>query len=104
LSVADPYGTDVGGTATIVDDCSIEIDNFTYDGTGIDVRIYGGLGGDYDSGFALTQDLLKAGGYFGELLLATLPEGRTLDELDGISVWCVTVGADFGSGNFSELD
>jgi hypothetical protein len=30
----------------------------------------------------------------------TLPEGRTLDELDGISIWCVAVGVDFGSGRF----
>lgn len=91
----------VSGTATIVDDCTIVIDEFSYDGTGIDVRVYGGLNGNYDAGFAMTEDLLKPGGYNGETLTATLPEGRTLDELDGISVWCVAVGADFGSGSFA---
>ncbi len=91
---------DVGGTAEIVDDCTIVINNFTYDGTGIDVRIYGGLGGDYDNGFPMTEDLLKPGGYNGTTLVATVPDGQTLDDLDGISVWCVDVGVDFGSGVF----
>ena len=36
---------DVGGTARSIDDCTIEITDFTYDGTGIDVRLYGDLDG-----------------------------------------------------------
>ncbi len=91
---------DVGGTAEIVDDCTIVINNFTYDGTGIDVRIYGGIDGDYDNGFPMTEDLLKPGGYNGTTLVATVPDGQTLDDLNGISVWCVDVGVDFGSGMF----
>lgn len=90
----------VGGRAEIVDDCTVVIHDFTYDGTGIDVRIYGGVGGDYDNGYAMTDDLLLPGGYNGVLLEAVLPEGRTLDDLEGISVWCVDVGIDFGSGVF----
>jgi mono/diheme cytochrome c family protein len=92
---------DVSGVAEIVDDCTVVIHDFTYDGSGIDVRIYGGIGGDYDNGYAMTDDLLKPGGYDGVLLEAVLPEGRTLEELDGISVWCVDVGVDFGSGSFT---
>ncbi len=92
----------VGGTAEIVDDCTVVISNFTYDGTGIDVRIYGAQGGDYDNGFAMTDDLLLPGGYDGETLVAKLPDGESMDELDGISVWCVDVGIDFGSGNFAK--
>ncbi|MEZ4385735.1 MAG: DM13 domain-containing protein [Nannocystaceae bacterium] len=91
----------VGGAAEIVDDCTVVISDFTYDGTGIDVRIYGAQGGDYDGGFAMTGDLLKAGGYDGVTLVATLPEGESMDALDGISVWCVDVGVDFGSGAFA---
>ncbi|MCA9662445.1 MAG: DM13 domain-containing protein [Myxococcales bacterium] len=91
----------VGGTAEIVDDCTVVISNFTYDGTGIDVRIYGAQGGDYDNGFPMTGDLLKAGGYNGATLVATLPDGESMDALDGISVWCVDVGVDFGSGAFA---
>jgi len=91
----------VMGTATIVDDCTIVIEDFHYDGTGIDVRIYGGLGGDYDSGFAISDDLIRSGGYSGETLRLTLPSDRTLDDLDGVSVWCVAVGVSFGDGMFA---
>jgi len=90
----------VGGRAEIVDDCTVVIHDFTYDGTGIDVRIYGGVGGDYDNGYPMTDDLILSGGYDGVLLEAVLPEGRTLDDLEGLSVWCVDVGVDFGSGTF----
>ncbi len=91
----------VGGQAEIVDDCTVVISNFTYDGTGIDVRVYGGLGGDYDNGFAMTEDLLREGGYNGEYLVASLPDGHTFDDLDGVSVWCVDVGVSFGHGTFA---
>ena len=91
----------VAGEATIVDDCTIRIDNFVFDGNGIDVQIYGGLGGDYDGGFSMTGDLFNFPlGYEGATVYATLPEDKSLDDLDGISVWCVDVGVDFGSGTF----
>jgi hypothetical protein len=95
------YQHDVAGTATIIDNCTVEITHFTYDGTGIDVRVYGGVGGDYGAGFAMTDDLLKTGGYDDETLVATVPDGRTLDDLDGISVWCVDFAIDFGSDTFA---
>jgi mono/diheme cytochrome c family protein len=90
----------VGGTAEIIDNCTIEIRDFTYDGAGIDVRLYGGLGGDYDAGFPMGEDLVQPGGYDGEILYFTIPQDKTLDDLDGVSVWCVDVGVDFGSGMF----
>ena len=39
----EEYFHDVSGTAEIVDDCTVIIHDFTYDGTGLDVRIYGGI-------------------------------------------------------------
>jgi mono/diheme cytochrome c family protein len=91
---------DVGGIAEIIDDCTIEIRDFTFDGQGVDVRLYGGLGGDFDAGFGMGEDLRRAEPYEGETLTFTLPAGQTLDDLDGVSVWCVPVGVDFGSGFF----
>jgi mono/diheme cytochrome c family protein len=90
----------VAGIVEIVDDCTLVLREFDYDGAGIDVRVYGGLGGDYHGGFAISDDLLRAGGYQDAELTLTLPEDRTLDDLDGVSIWCVTVGVDFGSGTF----
>ena len=91
----------VGGQARVVDDCTIEISAFTYDGGGINVRFYGGLGDDYDNGFSMSEsDLRRPLPYEGETVYAQLPAGRTLDDLDGISVWCVAVGFSFGDGRF----
>lgn len=102
IAVLSELFHDVAGTAEIIDDCSIRIADFVFDGTGVDVRFYGGLGEDYDSGFSMSEvDLRRTGGYAGDTIYATLPPGRTWDDVDGISVWCVPVGIDFGSGQFS---
>jgi mono/diheme cytochrome c family protein len=90
----------VSGTATVIDDCTIEITSFNYDGGGIDVRVYGGLGGNYTAGFAMTDDLLRAGGYSDETIIARLPDSKTFDDLDGISIWCVAVGQSFGEAKY----
>ncbi len=98
------FAHQVSGTAVIVDDCTIRLDDFVYDGAGIDVRFYGGLGGNYAAGFSMSEeDLRRPEGYDGtETVYAQLPEGRTLDEIDGISVWCVPVSQSFGDGLFRE--
>ena len=67
---------------------------------GIDVRFYGGLGGAFNRGFAISDDLLRSGGYSGETLTLTIPAGHSLDEMDGISLWCVAAGISFGEGQF----
>ena len=91
---------EVSGTATIVDDCTIVIEGFTFDSRGIDVQVYAGMGGDYDGGFSISEDLLRGRPYEGETLTVTLPAGRTFDDLDGISIWCVPAGVSFGDGLF----
>ena len=91
----------VSGQATIVDDCTIRIDNFNYTGGGLpDVSMYAGLDGDYAGGFSMGDNLYGTS-HTDETLTLTLPQSRTLDELNGISVWCVQAEADFGSGMFA---
>jgi hypothetical protein len=91
----------VSGQATIVDDCTIRIDNFNYDGGGLpDVFVYAGLNGDYAGGFAIGDNLFGMS-HSDETLNLTLPQMRTLDDLNGISVWCVQAQVDFGSGMFA---
>ena len=94
---------DVAGTATIVDDCTVEITMFDYDGRGIDVRVYGGPNGNYDppAGFPMGPDLVRTTPYVSETIVAKVPGGRTLTEVDGVSIWCVDVSVDFGSGQFA---
>ncbi|MEM7135168.1 MAG: DM13 domain-containing protein [Myxococcota bacterium] len=97
----------ISGIATIVDDCTIRVDEFFFDGAGIDVRFYSGLGGDYLGGFSMSENDLRRPppgdgtlAYNGETVYAQLPEGQTLDDLDGISVWCVPVDQSFADGLF----
>jgi hypothetical protein len=89
----------VAGTATIIDNCTIELRNFSYDGGGLpDVFAYGGKAGNYAAGFAFGKNL------FGTRLTnatvtLTLKDGD-LDNLDGISIWCIRAGVSFGDGLF----
>jgi mono/diheme cytochrome c family protein len=92
----------VAGQAIIINDCTIRIDNFEFDGDGLDVRIYGASDGLYQNGFPMTENLYNfPTGYTGETIYALLPTGKTLDDLDGISVWSVYFGLNYGDAVFS---
>jgi len=95
----ETYFHDVSGRAEIVDDCTISIPDFTYDGEGVDVRFYVALDDDFESGRAISEDLLGRP-HDAEPITLPLPEGITLDEVGWISLWCVAFSADFGSGEF----
>lgn len=88
----------VMGDARIVDNCTIEISNFTYDGGGPDVFLYGAVDHDYagSTGFKMGSQL-NGKAYMNEAITVTLPDNKTLDSLNTISVWCVDFNADFGN-------
>jgi Electron transfer DM13 len=89
----------VSGIATVIDDCTIEIKNFNYDGGGLpDVFVYGAKASNYASGFPIGTNLFGTR-RTNETLRITLKTGD-LDGLDGISIWCVRAGANFGDGLF----
>jgi cytochrome c len=89
----------VSGFVTMVDDCTLELTNFSYDGNGIDVRVYGSKNNTFRPGFVIGPDLF--GHPFNKATLRVqLPVGKTLSDLDWVSIWCVAVGANFGSGPF----
>jgi hypothetical protein len=93
---------DVSGTATIVDDCTIVLAEFNFDGEGIIVEIYGGTDGSYQPpvGFSISGDI-KGTSFANDTLTLTLPEDISLDNFNGISVWCTAVGISFGDGLFA---
>ena len=79
----------VRGTARIVDDCTIVIDHFYYDGIGLDVRIVGFSGNsqaDLKQGVILTKDIRRVGGYTDETLTLKLPDGVTPADVPRLSV------------------
>ena len=89
----------VAGTATIVDDCTIIFEDFSFDGGGIDVHVLGGNNNNYDAGIDLSINMVGTAFDQGSALLR-LPSGVTMDDFDGLSVWCVPVGFSFGDGQF----
>ena len=90
----------VAGTATIVDDCTITVTGFNFDGGGIDVRAYGGIGSTFLGGFSMGSNLVRNTPYVNDTATFQLPEAYDLDDLDRFSIWCVPVGVSFGDGVF----
>lgn len=94
---------DVAGSVTIVDNCTIQISNFTYDGGGPDVAFYAYRDGNYfDSDAFRIGPMLQGRTYTNESILLELPGGKTLDNFDSISVWCFLVGVSFGEAYLSQ--
>lgn len=88
----------VSGVATIVDDCTIQLTQFNYDGGGIDVHVYAGTDLQFlpsSGGFSLKSGLLGTA-YNNGTLTITLADGVSLNDFDSISIWCVPVGQSFG--------
>ena len=91
----------IQGTARIVDNCTIVISGFYYDGMGVDVRIVGIRNGDFQDFVVLSQEnLVRLEPYTNETLTIALPEGVTLDDVPMISVYCVPFKFSFGDGTF----
>ena len=90
----------VSGKATVIDDCTIEIRNFFYDGGGLArVFVYGGKASNYSAGFPIGNNL-RGTSFSNQTLTVTLNPGD-LDKLDGISIWCSDANVSFGDGLFA---
>lgn len=111
---------DVGGQATIVSDCEVMIENFTFDGGGLDVRIYADAdeGSINSSSLNLSPEDLKdfgatGGPNFRDTFSVFIPEGTFFagdpsntsptpeNTIDALSVWCVPAEQNFGSMTFN---
>ena len=90
---------DVSGTLYFVDDCTLRIEDFTFDGGGIVVQVYVAENGDYRNGIPISEDLLGRR-FDGEDFDMRLPAAVNLDTIDSLSVWCVGVGISFGDTRF----
>jgi hypothetical protein len=89
--------------ATIIDDRTIHIEHFTYDGGGPAVYFYLGATNStpaFDNGLRI-QPLLTGTVYNDDTLTLTLPPGETVDGYTAISVWCDLVGVSFTSATFA---
>jgi hypothetical protein len=93
-----------GGTVTVVDHDTLRVDNFTYDGGGLDVLFYLGreeTNASFREGIAIGDQLL--GQVFDGTqppLFIDLPAGENITNWRAISLWCVDVYVSFGNGTF----
>jgi hypothetical protein len=112
-AIQDPYHPKVGkvatfstvahnvqGTAHIVNNRTVELRNFYFDGGGLDVQVYVSTNGtSYDPYISLSTNLVGTA-YEDETVVLAIPEGADLDDFQYISIWCVDVNFSFGDGYF----
>ena len=93
----------VSGTVTIIDEDTIQVNNFNYDGGGLLVYFYLGVDATRDSftnGLEIGPNLLGTV-YNNATLTIDLPPGKSTSDYNAISVWCTAVGVSFGTGTFA---
>lgn len=97
----------VSGTATVLDLDRLRIDDFTYDGQGLDVFFYLGqedTDASFIGGLAIGEQLV--GTVFDGTqtpIIVQMPAGQSLADYGAISVWCVDATVSFGSGSFLQI-
>jgi len=96
------FSHNIGGTLTIIDDRTLEVTNFTYDGGGPSVFFYLGTDGQYSpsNGGVQVGTMLNGAPFNGETVRIDLPPNITLDDFNGVSVWCDLFFINFGDAQF----
>lgn len=94
----------VSGLVTIVDADTFRVDNFFYDGGGINVHFILAAS-DNNSVFRttrlVTEPNLLGTAHNGDSITIDLPVGTTFEGYGAISLWCIPAAANFGSGTFA---
>jgi len=91
---------DLAGSAEIVDESTIVIQDFVYDGGGINARFYLLIDGeDFNKDLEISDNLVGTE-FNGEELTLDLPPGAMLDDFNLLTFWCVPAAVSFGNGVF----
>lgn len=89
----------VSGTVSIIDDCTLRLTNFNFDGGGIIVEAYTGLKRNFSQGRAISKNI-KGQKLSGASVDIRLPSGVSMDDFDSLSIWCTDVSISFGDALF----
>ncbi len=100
--LTDRFIHGVSGTARIVDNCTIVIENFYFDGLAVPPAIVGIKNEDFAHPIILNGNILNPAGYHNATMTVPLPAGVTLDDVPMISITCLGGVAAFGYGNLGE--
>jgi hypothetical protein len=91
---------DVEGTAELIDERTVEITGFDYDGGGINSRFFLLADGEpFHREFEISDNLV-GGDYADDTLTLTLPDDIPDDAWNLITLWCVPAAVSFGDGVF----
>ena len=91
---------DVAGTAEIIDEDTIEIRDFVYDGGGINSRLFLlADGADFNRDIEISENLV-GDDYDGDTLTLTIPDDVAPGDWNLISLWCLPASVSFGDGVF----
>ncbi len=92
----------VSGRARVIDDCTIEITMFNYDGLGPLVYFYAGIDNNYIPSTSFTiGNSINGRSYTDAAITLRLPIDKTLDDFNSLSVWCADFRISFGELLFS---
>ena len=97
-------GHGVSGTVTMVDERTLRLTHFNYDGHAPDMFVYVGTNktrNAFRTGAGLAVGPRLARAYRDETLVVQLPEGQTFDGRNAVCIWCVAVQFNFGWGTFA---
>lgn len=98
---AELIGTahDVSGTAVIVDENTLEIRDFTFDGGGINARFFLlADGAEFHRDYELTDNLVGSPSN-GDTLVLDIPVD-SFEEWNLITLWCIPASVSFATGEF----
>jgi len=103
-AVFETFSHDVAGRAVIVDEQTIELQDFTYDGGGVNARLFLlADGAAFDDELELSDNLVGME-FDGDTLELEIPEGAAFEDWNLITLWCVPFRVDFGSGVFRPVE
>ncbi len=90
------FAHDVAGEATLLDGGVLELTDFTYDGGGVDARLFlVADGAAFDDSLQLTDSLVGMP-FESETFRVDLPEEAMDGSWDTVVLWCVPFAAEFG--------
>jgi hypothetical protein len=85
-----------------LDSQQILLRDFSFDGQGIDVRVWLYRDGNIADGYPIGADLRRPfPGWQNEELVIDIPASVTPDMYDALSIWCVPAFANFGEGTLT---
>jgi hypothetical protein len=92
---------DVAGTAVLVDEETLEIRDFVYDGGGINARVFLVVdGAPFTRDIELTDNLVGTP-FDGETLTLDLPPEAFEFDWNALTLWCIPAAVSFGEGTFN---